>query len=421
MRITDLNLLNEIICDKKIAVYGTGWIAKLLVLYFEKILGHSEIEIIKDEGGIRLHWDCKILDSISREDIPVIVAEKETVGKKIAEELNINNDVFYLSENLKNIIDAQMMMEYPNEYEILVLNGRKEELDSIMTKKIGNMISNIISYEDFPIFDGIEFETINRCNGTCSFCPVNKYDDPRPMKKMSEELFKRLIKELKEMDYRGRVAMYSNNEPFLDSRIIEFTKYARKELPNVFLYIFTNGTLLNVEKFQEIIKYIDFMCLDLYYDDEKELSAPNIVDIIKYCENNNICDKVMIQTINRKAIRNNRGGDSKNRHQVYQPKAPCILPFTQFIVRPDGKVSLCCNDPLGEYTMADLNEVTIKEAWNSELYKAIRDKLKVTRQNITKCATCDNYSTTNQNGNMIFTREQIRDSWEAYHKGINIL
>ena len=143
--------------------------------------------------------------------------------------------------------------------------------------------------------------------------------------------------------------------------------------------------------------------------------------IIKYCENNNICDKVMIQTINRKAIRNNRGGDSKNRHQVYQPKAPCILPFTQFIVRPDGKVSLCCNDPLGEYTMADLNEVTIKEAWNSELYKAIRDKLKVTRQNITKCATCDNYSTTNQNGNMIFTREQIRDSWEAYHKGINIL
>ena len=163
------------------------------------------------------------------------------------------------------------------------------------------------------------------------------------------------------------------------------------------------------------------MCLDLYYDDEKELSAPNIVDIIKYCENNNICDKVMIQTINRKAIRNNRGGDSKNRHQVYQPKAPCILPFTQFIVRPDGKVSLCCNDPLGEYTMADLNDVTIKEAWNSELYKAIRDKLKVTRQNITKCATCDNYSTTNQNGNMIFTREQIRDSWEAYHKRINIL
>ena len=85
MRISDLNLLNEITCDKRIAVYGTGWIAKLLVLYFEKILGHSEIEIIKDEGGIRLHWDRKILDSISREDIPVIVAEKETVGKKIAE------------------------------------------------------------------------------------------------------------------------------------------------------------------------------------------------------------------------------------------------------------------------------------------------------------------------------------------------
>lgn len=190
---------------------------------------------------------------------------------------------------------------------------------------------------------------------------------------MSEGLFKRLINELKEMDYRGRVAMYSNNEPFLDARILGLTKYARQELPNVFLYIFTNGTLMDIKKFREIIGCLDFMCLDLYYDDVKELFEKNILEVVEYCEKNNICDKVMIQTINQKAIRNNRGGDSKNRHQVYQPKAPCILPFTQFIVRPDGKVSLCCNDLLGEYTMADLNEVSIKEAWNSENYKLIRD------------------------------------------------
>ena len=33
----------------------------------------------------------------------------------------------------------------------------------------------------FPIFQTIEIETINRCNGKCSFCPVNRNIDPRSL------------------------------------------------------------------------------------------------------------------------------------------------------------------------------------------------------------------------------------------------
>lgn len=419
MRLEKIDELDKIIGTEKIAIYGTGWIAKLLYLFISYSNGaETDIEIVKTGEKTEVSWEQPIFEKISNESMPIIVAKKEIQGKEFAEkiesDISVKNDVYYISENLKNDIDAKMMMECPAEYELMVLNSRKEELDSVMTRKIGATITEIMSEEEFPIFDGIEFETINRCNGECSFCPVNKYDDPRHMEKMSEKLFKKLVLELKTMNYKGRVAMYSNNEPFLDDRIIDFTKYARNELPDVFLYIFTNGSLLDLDKFKEIIDYLDFLCLDLYYDRIEELGAENIRDITTFCEKKQLCHKVMIQTINRNAIRNNRGGGSKNRHNVYQPKSPCILPFTQMIVRPDGKVSLCCNDPLGEYTMADLNEVTIKEAWNSTMYQNIRKKIGESRQLVQKCAMCDNYSTTNQNGNMIFTQTQIRDSWEAY-------
>lgn len=59
------------------------------------------------------------------------------------------------------------------------------------------------------------------------------------------------------------------------------------------------------------------------------------------------------------------------------------------IVRPDGKVSLCCNDPLGKYSLGDLNEQSIKEVWYGEQYNTIRNKIISGRKNLDKCNRCD--------------------------------
>ena len=37
-------------------------------------------------------------------------------------------------------------------------------------------------YGEQRLFDHIEIETINRCNGNCDFCPVNHRVDPREKK-----------------------------------------------------------------------------------------------------------------------------------------------------------------------------------------------------------------------------------------------
>ena len=67
-----------------------------------------------------------------------------------------------------------------------------------------------------------------------------------------------------------------------------------------------------------------------------------------------------------------------------------MLPFQQLIVRPDGKVSLCCADALGKYTMGDLNNNTIQQVWSSGKYLNIRAEMKKNgRKNLMLCNKCD--------------------------------
>lgn len=88
-----------------------------------------------------------------------------------------------------------------------------------------------------PLFSSVEIETINACNGRCSFCPVNRALDPRTHIMMRRDLFEKIIIELQTLNYSGRIGLFSNNEPFLDKRIIDFAKYAREHLPYAYLYL----------------------------------------------------------------------------------------------------------------------------------------------------------------------------------------
>ena len=101
-------------------------------------------------------------------------------------------------------------------------------------QQINNIISDLTKNR-LPLFDTISIETFSKCNGGCSFCPVNRFDDPRPDNLMDEELFKKIILNLYDLEYNGQLILSLNNEPFLDKRIYSFIKLARKKLPNCFL------------------------------------------------------------------------------------------------------------------------------------------------------------------------------------------
>ena len=52
---------------------------------------------------------------------------------------------------------------------------------------------------------------------------------------------------------------------------------------------------------------------------------------------------------------------------------PCWSLFTEGHVTHDGKLSACCFDAGDRWVMADLNQVSFREGWNSPAYVALRE------------------------------------------------
>ena len=207
----------------------------------------------------------------------------------------------------------------------------------------------------------VEIETVNRCNGLCPFCPVNAKQPQREYAKMSEELFKKIINQFSAMNYSGCLSLFSNNEPFLDERIIDFCKYASDKLPDAMINLFTNGLLLTFDKFIAILPYLDNFVID-NYNDKKELNSPELKKIYDYVnEHPELKARVKIEFRMLNEVLSSRGGQAPNKINAFNKRAMgvlCLQPFRQMVIRPTGEVSLCCNDALGKYTLGNLNTQT---------------------------------------------------------------
>ena len=61
----------------------------------------------------------------------------------------------------------------------------------------------------------------------------------------------------------------------------------------------------------------------------------------------------------------------------------CTLPFTHIATKTDGDLKLCCRSwPIG-----NIKEITIKELWNSDVYKNIRKQL-LNSERPAQCHAC---------------------------------
>lgn len=241
----------------------------------------------------------------------------------------------------------------------------------------------------FPLV--VNIETINRCNSDCAFCTANKYADKRPLKKIDDKLFYSIIDQLADWGFKGHLTLYGNNEPWIDTRIVEFHKYCREKLPDSYIFMSTNGLLLTVDKVKAIVPYVNQLIINNYCEDMK--LRDNIIEIKKYVEKNPEEFKdvdILIQMRYSKAVLTNRAGSAPNKKNTTKIiKETCLMPYTDMFIFPDGRMGICCCDNFEVTNLADLNNVPLKEAWNSEPYQKLRKDIKDGRQNYPFCKYCD--------------------------------
>jgi MoaA/NifB/PqqE/SkfB family radical SAM enzyme len=240
------------------------------------------------------------------------------------------------------------------------------------------------------LFSRISIETRTDCNLKCDFCPQST--NPRPKLQMSDRVFTKVIDELADMRFAGRIAPLVNNEPLLDERILRFVAYARQKCPLSFLDLVTNGTLLAEKLMLELFAAgLDRMTINDYRRDRAKhpLRLSTKLSRIAQLSENMYRQKIFIVPRSSVGTLSNRAGNVPGLGVSFPLKQFCALPFTGIWINPEGKAILCCQDYCYEEIMGDVTLQSLSGIWFGDKYVRVRAELHRGDRTLKICEKCD--------------------------------
>ncbi|MDH3975882.1 MAG: SPASM domain-containing protein [Deltaproteobacteria bacterium] len=268
---------------------------------------------------------------------------------------------------------------------------RGQNYGDISKKKLLNYYSTYYEINArFPDPSQVLIETRTDCNRKCSFCPQSHHE--RPFKEMEWTVFEKIISDLANVNFSGRIAFFITNEPLLETRLLKMLRHTKENCPRAFLDINTNGQLLTASLLEDLFKegldninIEDYMSAEKY---DKGYKAPNIKEIIKSFKDN---PKITYHKRSTNEVLSNRAGNVKKESSLTKEKSVnnfCYYPFKKLAIGSTGEVVLCCMDYKYEVCFDHIMEHNIFTIWHSEPANNYRRMLlSGKRENF--CANCD--------------------------------
>lgn len=254
--------------------------------------------------------------------------------------------------------------------------------------------------DGIPIFSIIEFNIIGTCNRSCSFCPVsNPVVYTKTTDGLELELFKKIVKDLQEIDYEGKILFSAFSEPLLHKNVEELLTIAKEYLPNIRLEMVSNGDLLTVKKLKRLYTSgLDTINISMYdgahqiehfnsMREEADIPEDMIVLRRRYFEDGNygitISNRVGL-------VDSNEYRDEKEEAIVNLPLTqPCYYPFYMILVDYNGDVLLCPHDWSKTLKFGNLKDEKLFNIWRGRALNGIRKKLSNCDRNFGACKSCD--------------------------------
>lgn len=285
-----------------------------------------------------------------------------------------------------HLLDKILPEPYLSRFANWYMENYAKRHDRLMAPVLDEMVKAHDAVVPIENLDWVEIETVSRCNRDCHWCPTNKNNDPRPYKRMSDEVFKHIIDDFASFNYKGCIALFCYNEPLMDPGIYEKLQYVYDKLPEAHKFIYTNADLfaptqLSVsdpekfagqvrERFKAMADLLDAMVIDNYSDDGE--FTPQVRAIWDGFKDDYPGFVVWMRRADE--VLNTKGSQAPNRRRPnFDFKSKCYLPFTGMYVDPYGRVRLCCQDALWLHPpLGDLTTSTVQEIWNGIGYRTVR-------------------------------------------------
>ena len=280
-----------------------------------------------------------------------------------------------------------------------------------------------------PFPKNLMIELTNACNLRCSMC----YNRLMRRKKgfMDMDTYKLVLDNAAEIGIK-MIGLYTTGESFLHPQIFDFIKLA-KDKGFEYVYLTTNGNVLNEEKIKKIfesgldsIKFsIDGISKESYekiriggnfealYRNIKMLGEMRdrmksklkiYASFVLTNENahelkefknfwKGLIDEVMIAVVgnqsNLQSEEFNKLIPGELRNKVVKTRDYCNLLWNRIIMTYDGKFTVCSEDFEADLVYGDIHNESMKDAWNNEKMKAYRAMWKKRDFRLSpRCVTC---------------------------------
>lgn len=269
-------------------------------------------------------------------------------------------------------------------------------------------------------------ESTSACNLRCEMCP--RTSGNTLIGNMDFEVFKKIVDEAKQYGARN-FCLHLFGEPLLSPKIMEMINYIKEGNPNNSILLTTNGTLLNKEKAEALVKHqldkinISFVSPDkkTYFEktgvdklEEVEKNIERLIDIknkknsnkplifvrmIVEKETENQTKQFLKRWKNKKVIAelrdmHNYGGNIKKTHvKKAKKRYPCYHLWLSPAIHWNGDFSICCNDYTRKLVLGNVKNQTIHKMWigpKIQHYRKLHLKGKYNQMPL--CGNCDVWS-----------------------------
>ena len=261
----------------------------------------------------------------------------------------------------------------------------------------------------------IEIEIFSYCNRKCWFCPNSFIDRISDNKIMPEQVYTRLISQLKEIDFSGELTYSRYNEPTSKRDLfIARVKQARSMLPNAILRTNTNGDYITRDYIEELCDAgLDQLWIQQYlsnnerYDHEKmrirsekkinklNLPAKIITDIPGCKLEYDLSYRNMIIHIRSRnfELDGSSRGNTIDIASDYTRTQRCLQVSQNMYIDFNGSVMVCCalrSDVPGQESgiMGHIDEGKLWDIYMNEKYKPWREHHKEDGPKSGFCKTC---------------------------------
>lgn len=284
----------------------------------------------------------------------------------------------------------------------------------------------------------IMIDPCDACNFLCKFCPTNISKEKLELrhKRMPLELFKKIVDDLKEFPEKIKaIDLYGFGEPLLHPELPEMISYLKQSGVCEKIRIATNGALLTHELSDKLVDSgLDYMKISLEALDEvgyqdicgakikydefieniaylysisrgkMEIGAKIISSAFKQIEDKDyfletfqpISDFTFIENLKNvwgefdeiELSGQDMGDDYYTKNAM--DFEICSYPLTHMLIHSNGDICSCCFDWKHEISYANVHDISVKEAWESEKLLQFRlAHLNKKRSVIPFCCTCE--------------------------------